>query len=185
MKSALVLLAPACEEMEAVIVIDTLRRAGVRVVGAGLEAGVLVASRGVRIEPDLPLDAVEDAKDFDALILPGGLGGTRALRDDPRVRDLVLHYAQAPGKLLAAICAAALVLDAAKVLGGRRYTCYPGVEKEIREGERVDRPVVVDDRLVTSQGPGTAFDFALALVAMLQGETVAREVASGLLLPFD
>jgi DJ-1 family protein len=185
MKSALVLLAPGCEEMEAVIVLDVLRRAGVRVVGAGLEAGVLVASRGVRLEPDLPLDAVGDAKDFDALILPGGMGGTRALREDARVRDLVLHYAQAPGKILACICAAALVLDAAQVLEGRTYTCYPGVEKEIRHGERADRAVVVDGRLVTSQGPGTAFAFALKLVAMLRGESVAREVSAGLLLASD
>ena len=179
---ALVLLAPGCEEMEAVILMDVLRRGGIEVVGAGLESGVLTASRGVKIEPDLPLDALETAKDFDLLVLPGGLPGTEALLADVRVRDLVLYYAATPGRLLAAICAAPLVLDAHGLLAGKTFTCFPGLRDRIESKGWSAEPVVEDGELITSQGPGTAMAFALRLVRRLAGEDAEESVAEGLLL---
>lgn len=180
--SALVVLAPGCEEMEAVITLDVLRRGGVRAVAAGLEGpGVFAASRDVRLAPDTGLEALKDAKDFDVLILPGGLPGTEALRADARVRDLLMHYINAPGKLVACICAAALVLDAHGLLEGRRFTCYPGVADRIVSGERVEAPVVEDGDLITSQGPGTAMAFALALVERLTDRGTRDRVAEGML----
>lgn len=164
--------------MEAVIVIDVLRRGGVEVTAAGLEPGPLVASRGVRLLPDLPLDEVEDPKGGDALVLPGGLPGTIALREDSRVRDLAREYAVSPGKLLAAICAAPMVLDAHGLLEGKTFTCHPSVADKIQSGTRVSDPVVEDGNLVTSQGPGTAIAFALKLVERLVGESAAKEVAA-------
>ncbi|MCC5848123.1 MAG: DJ-1/PfpI family protein [Verrucomicrobia bacterium] len=178
---ALVLLAPGCEEMEAVIVMDVLRRGGVDVVGAGLDPGVLTASRGVKIEPDLPLDALENAKDFDLLVLPGGLPGTEAMLADVRVRDLVLHYATTPGQLLGAICAAPLVLDAHGVLEGKGFTCFPTLRHRIETRGWSPERVVEDGELITSQGPGTAMAFALCLVRRLAGEEAAHSVAEGLL----
>jgi 4-methyl-5(b-hydroxyethyl)-thiazole monophosphate biosynthesis len=181
--NALILLAPGCEEMEAVIVIDTLRRGGVRVVAAGLEAGPLTASRGVVLVPDLPLDAVEDAKNFQMLILPGGLPGTKALQADPRVRDLLAAYLNDPAKTVAAICAAPTVLDGFGWLDGREFTCYPGQRGALvsAAGWR-PQEVVEDGNLITSQGPGTSFRFALALLRRLAGEAAAREVARGMLV---
>ncbi|MGA0332599.1 MAG: DJ-1 family glyoxalase III [Kiritimatiellia bacterium] len=181
MKSACVLLAPGCEEMEAVTVIDVLRRGGVEVVAAGLQAGVFEASRGVRLEADLPLENLAEAKEFDLLVLPGGLPGTLALRDDSRVRDLLIHYFNHPEKRVGVICAAPLVLDAHGLLEGRIFTCYPSVAKEIQGGTRVDETVVVDGNLITSQGPGTAIAFALRLLEELMGRGCAEDVAAGML----
>lgn len=180
--SACILLAPGCEEMEAVITMDVLRRGGVRVVAAGLAGpGVFEASREVRLAPDVSLDALEGAKDFDVLILPGGLPGTEALRADPRVRDLLMHYANDPDKRVASICAAALVLDAHGLLEGRKFTCYPGVAEKIASGTRLDDRVVEDGNLVTSQGPGTAMAFALTLVERLTDRETRDRVAEGML----
>lgn len=181
MKKALVLLAPGCEEMEAVIVLDVLRRAGIETVAAGLQAGMFEASRGVKLTPDTGLDDLAGAKAFDLLVLPGGMPGTLALREDLRVRDLLLYYFQAPGKLVGAICAAALVLDAHGLLEGRRFTCYPATAREIQGGTRLDDRVVIDGNLITSQGPGTAMAFALALVNQLMGDETRDQVASGML----
>jgi DJ-1 family protein len=179
--SALVLLAPGCEEMEAVILIDVMRRGGVRVRVAGLEEGVISASRDVKLAPDLGLDQVEDAKSYDLIVLPGGLPGTEALREDLRVRDLLLHYIQTEGKAVATICAAALVLYQHGLLEGRRFTCYPSVAGKISAGTYVDERVVVDGNLLTSQGPGTAMYFALTLVERLVGKEARDDVAEGLL----
>jgi len=180
--SALILLAPGCEEMEAVITIDVLRRAGVKVVAAGIQGrGVLVASRDVNLVPDVALDDLEDANSFSALILPGGMPGTEALREDLRVRDLLRHYAARKGVIVATICAAALVLDAHDLLEGRRFTCYPSVASDIQGGHYEDAAVVEDGSLITSQGPGTAMAFALTLVERLTDRETRNRVAEGLL----
>ncbi|MDF3128885.1 DJ-1/PfpI family protein [Kiritimatiellaeota bacterium B1221] len=181
MKSACVLLAPGCEEMEAVIVIDVLRRGGVEVVAAGLQAEMFEASRGVKITPDIGLDALAEAKEFDLLVLPGGLPGTEALRNDDRVRDLLIHYFQSADKTVGVICAASLVLDAHGLLEGRKFTCYPSTAPEIQGGTWVDERVVTDGNLVSSQGPGTAMAFALKLVERLAGVETRMEVAEGML----
>lgn len=181
MKKACVLLAPGCEEMEAVIILDVLRRGGVETVSAGLVSGVFAASRDVKLEADVSLDECTEAKEFDLLVLPGGIPGTNALREDPRVRDLLLHYLQAPGKRVGAICAAALVLDAHGLLEGRRFTCYPGVADQIQGGTYVEERVVEDGNLITSQGPGTAMAFALKLVELLTDAETAKQVADAML----
>jgi 4-methyl-5(b-hydroxyethyl)-thiazole monophosphate biosynthesis len=167
--------------MEAVITMDVLRRGGVEVVAAGLQAGVVQASRDVKLMPDVPLDDCRDAKEFDVLILPGGLPGTEALREDVRVRDLVLHYMNAPEKLMASICAAALVLDRHGLLEGRTFTCYPKFREDIQAGSWRDEVVVTDGDLITSQGPGTAMAFALTLVERLVDRATRDEVAAGML----
>lgn len=185
MKRALILLASGCEEIEAVVTMDVLRRGGVEVVAAGLKEGPVVASREVKLLPDVALDDCKDAKDFDLLILPGGLPGTEALREDIRVRDLVIHYLTAPGKLVATICAAALVLEHHGLLEGRMFTCYPKFRADISGGNWLDQPVVVDEDLITSQGPGTAIAFALTLVERLVGRETRNDIAVAMLYPDD
>lgn len=181
MSRALVLLAPGCEEMEAVISIDVLRRGGVDVVAASLEEGVLIASRDVKLAGDVALDALSDPKDFDLLVLPGGMPGTMAMCNDLRVRDLLVHYISASQKRVATICAAALVLEEHGLLEGRTFTCYPTVQEKISGGTWVDQPVVIDGDLITSQGPGTAMAFALTLVELLVDRATRDQVADGML----
>lgn len=175
MIKVLVPLAEGVEEMEAVIAIDVLRRAGFTVVTAGLQAGPLTASRGVRLLPDTTLDAVR-ALDFDALVLPGGKG-VALLRQDARVLDAVraLHEA---GRWICAVCAAPLVLQEAGILGGRRVTCFPGVAAQLTATARATERVVVDGKLITSQGAGTSLEFALAIVRALGGDALARTVGT-------
>jgi len=179
----LVPLAHGCEELEAVTIIDLLRRAGITVVSAGLDAHPVKASRGTVLVPDASLDAVLD-RDFDMIVLPGGQPGADNLRDDPRIQDMLKQQAAAD-KYVAAICAAPRVLAQAGLLNGRRATSFPG-SLEGTPAENLDYsqdPVVVDGRLVTSRGPGTAMDFALTLIELLLGREARDKVEKPLQRP--
>lgn len=178
MASVLVPLAEGCEELEAVTVIDLLRRAGVEVVAAGLVEGPVRASRGMVLVPDTTLDAVL-GRDFDMIVLPGGAGGTERLRADPRILELLQRMAQQE-KYTAAICAAPSVLAAAGLLEGRRATSYPGFLDGHSSVEYCTDAVVIDGRIVTSRGPGTAMDFALMLIELLVSADKRAEVEKGL-----
>ncbi|NQU38506.1 MAG: DJ-1/PfpI family protein [Lentisphaerae bacterium] len=180
MIDTLIPLAEGAEEMETVIVADMLRRAGWRVILAGLAEGAVTASRGVMIQPDTTWDAI-DPMTFDLIVLPGGNGGTERLIGDERVQETLRAFVKAD-KWVAAICAAGTALHAAGILKGRRATCYPGCEKGLLETDWQTTPVVIDGRIVTSRGPGTAFDFALTLIRLLDSEPVATQVATGMLL---
>lgn len=178
---ALVPIANGSEEMEAVIIIDTLRRAEWDVTVAGLAAGTIEASRGVKLVPDTTWGEINPS-DFDVLILPGGFGGTVALSEHAGVQQALRDFA-AEGKWVGAICAAALALHAAGILEGKRFTCYPGVEAKLPSNvQPVNEIVVVDDHLITSQGPGTAFEFALKLIEECGSPNTAATVRAGLLL---
>ena len=185
MKNALVPLAEGVEEMEAVIIIDVLRRAGWRVVSAairppGAAGGPLRASRGVYLAADVEWTNVR-GEDFDALVIPGGAGGVQVLCRDGRVPEEVRRFAQA-GKWVAAICAGPLVLQAAGILKGVRATCHPNCRPDFRDPQVSGDRVVVDGRIVTSQGPGTAFEFALTLIHLLDSAAAAGKVREGLVL---
>jgi 4-methyl-5(b-hydroxyethyl)-thiazole monophosphate biosynthesis len=177
---ALIPIADGCEEMEAVIVADTLRRAGWNVVLASLNGTAPVtASRKVKIIPDARWEEL-DLLSFDLLVLPGGAGGTKALCNHDGVQE-TLRIFDIEEKWIAAICAGPLALHKAGVLKGRAFTCFPGVEKEMHRADRSDDAVVVDRNLVTSQGPGTAFAFALKLIELLNNPAAAEKVRSGLI----
>lgn len=181
MAKVLVPLADGCEELEAVTIIDLLRRAGVDVTTAGLKPGIVKASRGVQLVPDVTLDvALQDR--YDMVVLPGGMPGATHLKDDPRIIGLVRQMAAA-GHYTAAICAAPMVLAEAGVLAGKRATSYPGFLDGL-PGVTVSADAVVQDGGVfTSRGPGTAMDFALALVEALAGRAKRDEVEAGLVRP--
>ncbi|MGE0370876.1 MAG: DJ-1 family glyoxalase III [Gammaproteobacteria bacterium] len=180
MASVLVPLAQGCEELEAVTIIDLLRRAGVEVVTAGLDDRPVRASRGTRLLPDTTLDEAGQ-RDYDMIVLPGGLPGADHLRDDARIIALLQRMAAA-GKYTAAICAAPKVLAAAGLLDGRRATAYPGTLDglTVPRLQAVDEPVVRDGRIITSRGPGTAMDFALQLIEILAGREARERVEAGL-----
>jgi 4-methyl-5(b-hydroxyethyl)-thiazole monophosphate biosynthesis len=174
---ALVPLAEGFEEIEAVTIIDVLRRGGVTVTTAALTRSPVRGSHGIALECDAELDAVA-ARDFDAVVLPGGMPGAKNLKEDARVRDLLRRTAERK-KVVAAICAGPIALEAAGLLEGKRATSYPG--HDLPSAKRVDEPVVTDGNVVTSRGPGTALEFALALVARLAGADTAARLRSALL----
>jgi protein deglycase len=173
MARVLIPLAQGCEELEAVTLIDLLRRAGIEVVVAGLQEGPVKASRGTVLLPDTSLDAVLD-QELDMLVLPGGLPGADYLDQDPRIHALLRRLA-AEGRYTAAICAAPKVLANAGLLDGRAATSYPGFLDGFPQVDAVAAPVVTDGKVITSRGAGTAMDFALTLIETLAGrETRAR-----------
>jgi protein deglycase len=178
MKTVLVLLAQGCEEIEAISIIDILRRAGIEAVSAGLDAQPVRASRGVMLLPDTTLDEAL-RHGYDMVVLPGGQPGTNNLRADQRVIALVQQMAQQE-KYVAAICAAPSVLAAAGVLDGRRATSFPGSLDTFPHVQRQAAAVVEDGKFITSRGPGTAMDFALTLVERLAGHARRAEVEAGL-----
>ena len=150
---------------------------------AGLQTGPVRCSRGTVLVPDTTLDSVQN-DDFDMIVLPGGLPGADHLRDDPRIIRL-LQRLRAQGKYTAAICAAPKVLAAAGLLDGHRATSYPGVldALQLPDTEVSQAPVEVDDRIITSRGPGTAMDFALTLIEQLAGKAKRDEVEAALVRP--
>lgn len=177
-KRILVPLAEGFEEIEAVTVIDVLRRAGAEVVVAGLVEGPTRGSRGVVLIADVSIETVA-AEEFDAVVLPGGGEGAKRLASDARV-TAALERARSAGQWIAAICASpAVVLSPHGFLDGKRATCYPSFAERLSGYQ--DRPVVTDGRVVTSQGPGTAMEFALELVAKLFGDAHADAVRKPLL----
>jgi 4-methyl-5(b-hydroxyethyl)-thiazole monophosphate biosynthesis len=180
MASVLVPLAEGCEELEAVTVVDLLRRAGIDVITAGLDAQPVHASRGVTLLPDMSLDAALQLE-FDMIVLPGGLPGADHLRDDPRVIDLLKKMAAAD-RYTAAICAAPRVLAHAGLLDGKRATSFPGaLDVDAVPGlEYQEAPVVIDGKVITSRGPGTAMDFALTLIETLVGKQQRDAVEASL-----
>ena len=178
MKTALVLFADGSEELEAITVVNILRRAGVSVTLAGLNAGPLRGSRGVMLMPDRTIDDVLH-DDFDMIVLPGGQPGTNNLKADVRVLGLAQRMAQ-QGKYVTAICAAPAVLATAGLLDGKQATSYPGTLDHFQNVKQQHAAIVEDEKFITSRGPGTAMDFALTLAERLVGPAKRKEVEAGL-----
>lgn len=178
---ALIPLADGVEEMEAVIIIDVLRRAGWEVTAAGLHTRSVTASRGVGLQADC-LWSDDLCLNVDALIIPGGAGGVAALRADGRVARAAaaLHHG---GGWVAAVCAGPLVLMDAGLLNNIPFTCHPGVADELDANlVRSTLPVVQGNHIITSQGPGTCFAFALSLIEQLDDASKVNSLSSALRL---
>lgn len=174
MPTVLAILAEGFEEIEATTPIDLLRRAGAEVTVAALAEGIHVTGRsGLTMHADTTLTAVAE-RAFDCVFLPGG-PGVKHLRADPRVLPLVRRQ-HAAGRWLVAICAAPTVLHDAGLLNGRRYTAHFSVAAEL-PALLADERVVVDGRIITSRGAGTALDFGLAVVAVLFSPERAAEIS--------
>ncbi len=177
--TVLIPLAIGFEEIEAIVIVDLLRRAGVTVTTAGLIEGPIEASRKTRHLADTTLEKVKDGL-FDAIVLPGGQPGTTHLKEDRRLLEcLVRHHKE--GKWIAAICAAPTVLWAAGLLEGREVTSHPGVKDQFAGARYSEERVVVDGSIITSRGPGTTFEFAYVLIEKLCGREKMEEVNLGVM----
>lgn len=182
MTEAVVFLATGFEDIEVASIIDTLRRGGVEVVIAGLQAGAIEGKYGIKVVPDITIDELEVEK-CDALILPGGYPGYANLGADGRVLESVKKAFEL-GIFVAAICGAPSVLAKAGVLRDKKATIYPGMEAELTGAKHSNERVVVDGTVVTSQGPGTAIEFGVKLVEILAGEKRAHELKGELVVNF-
>lgn len=178
MAKVLVPLAEGFEELEAITVIDLLRRAGFDVITAGLNDDPVRASRKTIHIPDTNINKIMNDT-FDLIVLPGGLPGADNLRDDARVQSLIKQQHQM-NKPIAAICAAPKALAAAGILAGKTITCYPGALEQVEHSnvEITHEKIKIDGNIVTSRGPGTAMDFALTLIELLSDKTLRDTVES-------
>jgi 4-methyl-5(b-hydroxyethyl)-thiazole monophosphate biosynthesis len=180
MNTVFVMLAEGFEEIEAVTIVDVLRRGGLETVTVAIGDGLLVTGgHGLAVKADR-LFAETDFSQGSMVILPGGGAGTKNLAAHAGVARVLREYAAA-GKYIAAICAAPSVPGQMGLLAGKKATCYPGFEEQLKGADISDSPVVVESMFVTSRGPATAMSFALKLVELLAGEKMAREVADGML----
>ncbi|PPA79350.1 MAG: Intracellular protease 1 [ANME-2 cluster archaeon HR1] len=140
---------------------------------------MITGSRGIKIQPDVPLDSIDEL--FDIIILPGGSPGYINLGNDKRVLDLVNRY-YSEGKIVAAICAAPSVLAKAGILEKKKATIFDGMEDLLKNAKYVNQTVVEDQNIITSQGPGTSIEFALTILLRLTNEKKVREIKDQLLV---
>ncbi|MDR1499694.1 MAG: DJ-1/PfpI family protein [Tannerellaceae bacterium] len=181
MKQAVIFLATGFEEIEAVGTVDLLHRGGIHttiVSVTGLHA--VTGAHGITVNADALFDEAL-YNNVHALILPGGMPGSSNLNAFEPLRKLLLeHYAA--GNLVAAVCAAPLVLGGLGIVSGRKATCYPGFEQYLTGAVQTGEAAVTDGNVITGKGPGLVFDFALAIISYLQGKDASGRVAEGLLL---
>jgi protein deglycase len=183
-KDVLVPIADGSEDLEAICIVDVLRRAGAAVTLASVATLEVVASKGIKLIADRLLADCIDAT-YDLIALPGGMPGSEHLRDCPELIE-ALKRQRAEGRLYAAICAApAVALFPHGLLQGRRATCHPNFAHLASGVDMVDATVVVDGNCVTSRGAGTAVEFSLTLVELLYGKEKAREIAQGMVFTRD
>jgi protein deglycase len=174
----LVPLAEGFEEIEAITIIDVLRRASLDVTTAAISGNPVTGSHGIPVTADTHFTAISpDA--YDAVVLPGGMPGSGTLRDTPALREMLKIFA-AQRKITAAICAAPMVLGAAGILAGRRATCFPGFENYLTGAMITGDAVTVDDTIITARGAGCALAFSLKLVELIKGKAAASTLASAL-----
>jgi len=186
MASVLLPLAQGFEEVEAVALVDVLRRGGIAVrlavVNQHNDNNLVLGANGITIQADTTIENI-NSEEFDMILLPGGWEGTYTLADDETVQSILKEF-KSQEKTIGSICAAAYALKKADVLGDN-YTCYPAASDEVdHEGYRDDKAVVIDGNIMTSRGPGTALCFGLEIVKRFSGEESYRAVKEGMLLDF-
>jgi len=189
-KKAIVLLADGFEDVEAITPIDYLRRAGIEVTIVSISENLTVTSRwgGIKIIANTTLtELIKRGEELDAVILPGGMPGASNLAASKETGSLLKNMAAA-GKLVCAICASpVIVLAPLGLISGKKFTCYPGMEKEVSPDYCVnskwsDDRVVVDGNIITSRSAGTAGEFAIAIIEKLVDKSTAEEIAADILL---
>lgn len=175
MKKVLVLVADGTEEVEVVTVVDYLRRAGVTVdLCSVMEGRKVLGAHDIYMGADITIDQVR-IKDYDAIYSPGGMEGTYNIRDNEAVIKMYQEMNR-EGKIVSALCAAPLVLDKSGLLRDKDFTCYPGIENDIENGNHKDEIIVKDGNLITGRGPAIAALLAFQLIEELLGPEKRKEV---------
>lgn len=180
MKKAIVFLAEGFEEVEALTVVDVLRRGGVDVKTVSIKEDPYVDGAH-DIEVLCDADNEYDLSDADMVVLPGGMPGAQNLKDSKLVEDTLLNFHK-QGKWIGAICAAPFVLGDLGLLKGKKATCYPGFESHLHGATHTGTRVEQDGNIITGNGPSSALPFALRLLAALTDEKTSRSVADGMLV---
>lgn len=184
MAKVMVLLAEGFEEIEAVTVIDILRRAEVEVCVAGISEGPVNGAQGIVIQPDSTLAEI-NGDDYDMVVLPGGSAGARNIAKSDEADSILRKFAKEE-KYIGAICAAPAVLAEKGILEGRLATSYPGFKDKVAShSEYQEAIVVVDENIVTSRGPATAAEFAFTLVELLVEEDTAEKLREAMLFDLE
>ena len=180
MSKIVIFLAEGFEEIEGIAVIDALRRAGEDITTVAIDRGKVVqGAHGIKVYADTVLDEV-DLSSFDAVVLPGGMPGTTNLEECYAVLKTVREFFD-EGKLVAAICAAPIVLGRAGILEGKKATVYPGFEGKLTGAKYVKNKIIVDKNIITAPGPGRALDFAFEIVKYLQNERAALNLRADMI----
>ncbi|MFH1050956.1 MAG: DJ-1 family glyoxalase III [bacterium] len=180
-KTILVPIAHGTEEMEAVIIIDMLRRAGIKVIVAG-DSDIISCSRAVKIIPDILFEQLNLDNVYDAVVLPGGLTGTENLRVNTILEEILLRHHE-KGILIGAICAAPTVLSHFNILKhNSTITSHPSVKSQLIQHNYLEENVVLSGNIITSRGAGTAFDFSLKIIEHFCGSEKAKQIADSIVL---
>ncbi len=179
MKKIGVVFANGFEEIEAVTVVDILRRAGLPCQMVGLSGERITGAHGIEFVMDCTFEQFKDSN-YDAIILPGGMPGADNLKESRKLLENLKHSNEA-GKLIAAICAAPIVLAASGILHGINVTCYPGFEKQLEGACHIPNRVTVDGNIITANGPGSAMDFSYQILEYLGYSKEAVELRRGML----
>ncbi|MBE6562896.1 MAG: DJ-1/PfpI family protein [Ruminococcaceae bacterium] len=178
-----VFLADGFEEIEALTPVDLLRRVGVEVKTVGVTGAEVTGSHGITIKADITAECAESelaSCELEMIVLPGGMPGSTNLDASPTVEKFI-EAAEKSDAYIAAICAAPMILGKRGLLKGRDATCYPGFEEYLEGAKVYDAAVVVDGKYVTSNGMGSALDFALQLVELLKGQAESEKLADAVM----
>lgn len=181
MKTVALFLANGFEEIEALGTVDILRRAGINVVSTSItDVKEVTGAHNMTVVSDSTFSELDFSK-VDVIVLPGGMPGAKHLNEHEELKSNVKEFAN-KGKIVAAICAAPMVLGGLGILEGKNATCYPGFEEYLSGAQSTGEKVVVYENIITGKGPAFMFDFALQLVEAIAGEAKRKEVQDGLLL---
>lgn len=177
----LLFLADGFEEVEALTVVDYLRRKGIVVDTVSItEDKKVKGAHGVIVISDKLMSEIEEIDFYDGVIIPGGLPGATNLRDSEKVVDIVKRLDE-NNKLTAAICAGPIVLQKSGIIKDKKITSYPGFEEELKDGNYTEENVVRDGNVITARGPALAVDFAIEIIEYLLGEEKAKELKKDIL----
>ena len=172
-------LAQGFEEIEALATLDVLRRAEIEVYSVGIGAKTVTGSHGIPVVCDVMDCEIAVSDDVEGIVLPGGIPGTLNLEKSDTVLSFIEHCDNEK-KTIAAICAAPSILGHLRLLEGKRAVCFPGYEQELKNAILLDIPVCVDDNIITAKGAGVSIAFALEIVKLLKGETLAAHLEAAM-----
>ncbi|MGL4991435.1 MAG: DJ-1 family glyoxalase III [Sarcina sp.] len=181
MKKVLIMLAEGFETIEALSVKDVCSRAGIECHLCGITESIVKSAQGIKVCTDIMIH--DQVKDYDAIVIPGGMPGARNLRENEDVLELIRYYYE-ENRLVASICAGPTVLAKAKIIDGKNVTSYPGYDIELGNVFYKDEVVVIDENIITSRGPATALEFSYAIISYLGYENKAKDIKAAMLVDY-